>query len=69
MLTAKFVKIRQKIGDSRFNTGRTLELTKQLVSTNAHFKNNDWVDRLILDLDKQVDSFCKISKLESERKQ
>ena len=67
-MTAKFVQIRQKIGDSRFNTVRTLELTKQLIHTNAHYKNNDWVDRLMLDLDKQVDSFCKISKLEFERK-
>ena len=28
ILTAKFVQIRQKVGDSRFNTVRTLELTK-----------------------------------------
>jgi len=37
ILTAKFVQIRQKVGDSRFNTVRTLELTKQLIQTNAHF--------------------------------
>lgn len=47
---------------------RTLELTKQLIQTNAHFKNNDWVDNLMLDMDRQVDQFCRISKLESDRK-
>ena len=30
--------------------------------------NNDWVDRLVLDLDRQVDQFCRISKLEDKRK-
>lgn len=68
MLTAKFIQIRQNVGDSRFNIVRTLDLTKQLVQANAHFKNNDWVDRLIIDLDKQVDHFCKFNKLETERK-
>ena len=47
---------------------RTLELTKILIQANAHYKNNDWVDRLILDFDRQAEVHCRISKLDDERK-
>ena len=67
-MTAKFCKIRQTCGDSRFNQYRTLELTKMLIQANGHFKNTDWVDRLMIDFDRQVEAFCRISKLEDERK-
>lgn len=39
-----------------------------LIQANGHFKNNDWVDRLMLDFDRQVEAFCRISKLDDERK-
>jgi len=68
MLTAKFVSIRQKVGDGRFNSMRTLELTKQLIASNAHFSNNEWVDRLMLDYDRQVDQFCRIQKPDDKRR-
>ena len=68
ILTAKFCQVRARVGDSRFNQARTLDLTKVLIQANAHYRNNEWVDRLMLDLDRQVDQFCRMSKLEGDRK-
>lgn len=69
LLSAKFVQICIQSGESRFNQFRKLELTKQFTSANSHFKNSDWVDRFLLDLDRQVDAVCRIPKFESERKE
>ena len=67
LLTGKFCQIRNKVGENRFNQFRTLELTKDLIRANAHFKNADWIDRLLIDFDKQVDAVCKIQKFDVEK--
>ena len=68
ILTAKFCQIRASVGDSRFNQIRTLDLTKLLIQANGHFRNNDWVDRLVLDYDRQVEQFCSIRSNPDEKK-
>ena len=68
ILTAKFCQIRASVGDSRFNQIRTLDLTKLLIQANGHFRNNDWVDRLVLDYDRQVEQFCSIRSNPAEKK-
>ena len=40
-----------------------------MLSANSHFKNCDWIDRLLIDLDRQVE-YIKIMKgLDRERKE
>lgn len=44
------------------------EVTKSLIQANKTFKNNDWVDRLLIDLDKQVNALNRLTTVESEVK-
>jgi hypothetical protein len=68
LITARFCQMNAKAGESRFNQMKRFELTKQLIQANSLFKNTEWVDRLLIDLDKQVNAINRIPKLDNERK-
>ena len=71
LLTAKFCQLSAKLPDAKSYQGNPLkrfEVTKQCILANQTFKNSDWVDRLLIDLDKQVNAINRIPQLDGERK-
>ena len=68
LLTAKFCQLAAKVSDSKFNQFKKFEVTKTLITANQTFKNADWVDRLLIDLDKQVNALYRIQQLDNAKK-
>lgn len=61
LLTAKFCQLNAKLTESKFSQFKKFEVTKQMVIVNKVFKNHDWIDRLLIDLEKQVSALTRIN--------
>lgn len=67
-MSAKFVQVCHQIGDSRFNQFRKYNLTLQLVKSNALMGNTLWVDKLTMDMERQLSNINKSNAFDPDRK-